>query len=132
MRIRGNLLLVELLVVILFFSLSSVITLEMFLTARDTSAKAETLNEVLFALEDWAERVSSSEDPVAEMRAGGFLGDETALALDKGVFTIEAVVSSEDTQGGTLYTILLSAYVTGETDPVLSLPADFYRPGVIE
>lgn len=132
MRIRGNLLLVELLIVILFFSLSSVITLEMFLTARETSAKAEDLNDALFTLEDWAERVASASDPVAELRAGGFAGEDGMLTLTGASSTIVAAVSPEVTSGGVLYRIELSAYKTGDPEPILTLPADCYRPEVLQ
>ena len=65
---RSNALLVELLIVVMFFMLSCTVLLQVFTTARGQSARAEMLTQALNAAQNAADCLYAAEDAEAALR----------------------------------------------------------------
>lgn len=67
-----NLLLIELIIVIFFFSLSAVITLQAFVHAYEDTQENERLTSAMILAQDWAEQLYAAEDPQAFLQEKGW------------------------------------------------------------
>ena len=74
---RGNTLLVELTVVILFFALSQAIVLQVFAKAQQVNRETEVLHGALTQARDVAETLAVSDDAEPALAAMGFIADRT-------------------------------------------------------
>ena len=69
---RSNALLVELLIVVMFFMLSSTVLLELYATSRNQSVRAGVLTEALNESQNVADRLYTASDAEAALRDMGF------------------------------------------------------------
>ncbi|MBE5814216.1 MAG: hypothetical protein E7320_03280 [Clostridiales bacterium] len=126
-RYQGNILLIELLIVILFFSLSQVVMVRVFASAHEKSHTSVQLRHALIACQDVAEQLSVSENPDALLLKLEFSGEDGSYfrCEEKG-FDIYVHCSQEDTAAGTLLTSTVTAQK--DNNEILSLPVSLYVP----
>lgn len=123
---RMNTLLVELLIVILFFMLSATTIIELFGTARLRSVHAMAQNEATLQAENLAERLYDEEDPAAWLEENGFTREGDRWIHEEENYRLEATISQEEQEAGTLKTVTLTATRGEET--LLEIPAARYWP----
>ena len=126
-RYQGNILLIELLIVILFFSLSQVVMVRVFASAHEKSYDSVQLRHALIACQDVAEQLSTSENPDALLRRMDFTGEDGSYfrCNEKG-FDIYVHCAQEETAAGTLLTSTITAQKND--NEILSLPVSLYVP----
>lgn len=122
---RGNALLVELLIVVLFFMLAATVLLQLFATARTQSARAGALTEAT----GWAQNIAdtlytapAAEEKLAEM---GFTPDGERWVLAEDPLTASVALSRETTGAGVLNRYSVSI-LSGE-DVLITLPGARYE-----
>ncbi len=119
MKNRGiNPVLVELVVVILFFALSSAVIVQALGTANRISTQSSMQSAALVALEDMAERIKSDPENCP------FDGDTALWQTEYGRIVCSAVVTREAGAHGAYYSIELTALNGGEV--LLTLDAARY------
>lgn len=126
-RYRGNMLLIELVFTLLFFSLSMMIILQVFASAQQKSADSEMLHEALTMARDVAEQLSVEDDPDALLISLGFTGGDGAYSYGGAEgYDISVAVRREERAAGTLTEATLTAQSAGRT--LFELPAARYAP----
>ena len=126
----ANILLIELVLVILFFMLCVSTIVEMFGHARVKSAYARAESQAMLIVENLEERLAGAENAAEELESEGFVPENGSWVLQKDGFTITAAESAEKTEAGTLRTVSFSASrKTGET--LFELPVVNYLPGEV-
>ena len=145
-RSKNDVLLTELVIVILVFSLVAVTVLQMFVAARKTSAHSGQLEHALIVAQDWAERLAGAEDPAGLLTDAGFalvdgasdaLADAYVLERADDRLTVEARVQPEASIGaGSMRSATVSVfgstgYVAAAEEsaaPLVALPVLRYIP----
>jgi len=124
---RGNTLLIEMVVVILFFALSQTIVLQVFAKAQQVNRNAEILNHALMRAEDAAETLAVSDDAETALTELGFTlnADEYRLADEEDGYRLVATVGRFTQPAGVLTTVELKAY--RDDTELFTLPASRYR-----
>ena len=126
-RYQGNILLIELLIVILFFSLSQVVMVRVFASAHEKSHNSVQLRHALLACQDVAEQLSVSEEPDALLLRMDFNGEDgTYFRCDENGFDVYVHCQREETAAGTLLTSTVTAQK--ENREILTLPVSLYVP----
>lgn len=125
---RGNTLLVELLVVILFFALSQTIVLQVFTKAQQINHESEATHLALTQARDVAETLAVSDDAQAALAQMGFTADGSGSLVAQGDgYRLTATVSSLTQTTGSITTVTLTAIQNGVE--VFSFPATRYKGG---
>ena len=126
-RYQGNILLIELLIVILFFSLSQVVMVRVFASAHEKSHNSVQLRHALMVCQDVAEQLSVSDNPDALLLQLDFNGEDGSyFRCDKQGFDVYVHCSEEETAAGTLHTATITAQK--DSREILSLPVSRYLP----
>lgn len=128
-RYQGNTVLMELIIVILFFSLSMVIVMPIFSGAQERTSESRLINHALNMAQNAAEALSAVDDTEKALTDLGFVKqeDEYQLTSDRG-YTLTAVFHKLSQPAGaltqmtivadkgekTLFTIPVSRYVSKE------------------
>lgn len=129
---KPNAMLIELVIVILFFSISAGIILQLFVAAHDRSRQSAMDNEMTLVAEDIAERFAvSTLDADAFFLSGGWAGEADAytrtLTLESGrEVQLSVTGAQQETQAGTLDVFALVAY-DGDRE-IMNLPVSRYLP----
>ena len=123
---RANALLVELLLVILFFMLGSTILVQLFADARHKSIQAKATGESLAEAQNCAEDLYGAEDPEAWLSEYGFVQEEGKWARSRDGYTLYVTEENEETEAGTLRTFNISA--VGDGKDLFTLPSTRYLP----
>lgn len=125
---KSNTLLVELIIVILFFALSQAIVLQVFAKAQQLNRDTEALNRALMQAQDAAEMLAASDSAESALLSLGFTLSENGLYTVQGKgYSITAQVSAQAQGAGTLTSVELAAYRDGAE--LFRLPAARYRGG---
>ena len=124
---RSNALLVELLIVILFFMLSATILLKVFATSRIQSDKAGLTGEALSYAQNVAERIYAADDAEDALTKMAFESNGDTWTLDTGKFTVRVTASVENTQAGEMLNWTVQALLGDEV--LFSLPVSRYVEG---
>lgn len=129
---RPNSLLVELVIVLFFFSLSTAVILQLFIAAHDKSVRDMTDSAATLMAEDYAERFAQSRMAAEKfLEENGFEreGDIYARAAeaDGRSLRLTAQPAQENTGAGTLSTVDLTIF-DGDT-VAIRLPLSCYVPG---
>ena len=134
-RSKNDVLLTELIIVILVFSLVAVTVVQMFVAAHRTSARSGQLESALIVAQDWAERLSGAQNPDVLLLDAGFEPADGAyvLARDEGGLTVAVGMQPENRSGaGRLLSATVSVFDSAGReagdDPLVSLPALCYIP----
>ena len=126
----ANILLMELLVVILFFMLCVSTLVEVLGLARGKSAFARAQNDAMLKVEKLESVIRESDGTANTLKENGFAekGDEWTLTEE--TFILHAVIADEKTEAGTLETVTFTAQRPDGTE-LLELPVKRYIPGEV-
>ena len=114
---HSNALLVELLIVVLFFMLASTVLLQLFTAARNQSRKAEDLSQATLHAQNIAEALYSGD--------GSFVSSGERFSLPGSSLTASVDSSSEQTEAGTLTRYTVSIFSGDEL--IYALPGARYE-----
>lgn len=92
---RSNALLVELLIVIMFFMIASTLLIRIFTGARRMSARAERITVSLAEAQNIADQLYAAEDAGSLLESLGFIRQETGWVLTADDYQMEAYVTEE-------------------------------------
>ncbi len=124
---KGNMLLIELVIVLLFFSLSQVAVVQVFAGAQRKAADSRVLYGALMAAEDVAERLCREPEPDAALTELGFMGENGIYILcDEAGYDLYVSLHRLQQPAGQLITANLTAR-QGERE-LFSLPSAYYLP----
>ena len=123
---KGNTLLMELVIVILFFALSQGIVLKAFVRAQQINHAAEITNLALMRAEDTAETLAVSSNAESALRSLGYTAVDGQYRADSDDgYRITADITHFSQPAGIITTVELSAY--RDTAKLFSLPAVRYQ-----
>lgn len=128
--------LTEFVLVILFFSLSAVIALQLFLKANDKSEQSRNLTMAYMVAEQTAEAIKSADadtSPEEVITGRGCWYDEDWTSCDESEaeFVLSLKAFTEKTATGELMDIIViveAVNATEEDAPLCELPVTIYRP----
>ena len=121
---RSNALLVELLIVIMFFMLSATILLRVFAAANLQSDRARLTGQALTEAQNVAERLYTADDGEKTLADLLFTLEGEYWTLAKDGYSLKVKPSAEQTYGGQLYSYCLQAVIDEET--LFTLPVSRY------
>ena len=127
---RSNALLVELLIVVMFFMLSATVLLQVYMKARSMSMRAGALDRALNEGQNVADRLytvsGSEEDTVALLKEMGFDFDGAGGSfLEKEDYRLEVRRNTEDREAGLMDLYEVTAHRGDEE--LFTLPVARYR-----
>lgn len=124
---KGNMLLIELIIVILFFSLSQLVVVRLFAAANEKALGSAKLSSALCYVEDIAERLSQESNPDAALLRLGFVGGDGRYVISSQQgYDVQAVIQQTSQPAGDMLQTTLTAQAEGQT--LLSLPVACYLP----
>jgi hypothetical protein len=119
-------LLTELVVVVLFFTLSLAVILQVFAKAEQLNRSAQIQNNALIQAESVAETLAVSDNAEQALLSLGFLREESAYTLtDAEGYRLQATVSRLTQPAGEWVTVDLKAY--RQDQELFTLPVVRYR-----
>ena len=119
-------LLAELLVVVLFFTLSQVVILQAITKAEQINRNAQIRNHALMQAENAAETLAVSDDTEQALLELGFVQNgEFYILTDPQGYRLQAEIRNQEQSAGSLTSVELKAYQQEET--LFSLPVARYR-----
>ena len=120
---HSNALLVELLIVVMFFMLAATVLMQVFAKARTVSDRARLIADAAAGAQTQADRLYAAEDPEAALREMGFTADASGWIYDGGDYL--STVTLENGEDGFTRQVLT---VRDRTDEVLlTLPCSRWR-----
>ena len=123
---RANALLVELLLVILFFMLGATTLVELFANAKHKSLQARATNTAIMEAENIADDLYGAEDPDKVLAELGFTQENGIWTLEKDEYSLTVTGEEEAAEAGVLRKFTISA--TGDGKDLFSLPSTRYLP----
>ena len=123
---RANALLVELLLVILFFMLGATTLVELFANAKHKTLQARATNVSIMEAQNIADDLYGTDDPDAVLQELGFIKDGESWKLEEKEYTLTVTQKEEAAEAGVLRTFTISA--TGDGKDLFSLPSTRYIP----
>ena len=126
----ANILLVELVIVILFFMLCVSTLVEVFGTARIKSLAARAENAAMLRTLNMDSRLSASADAEAELEGNGFAKEGERWVLREKDYTLYVSEEKEETEAGVLRTLRFTAEQPNGKQ-LFELPTVKYFPGEV-
>ena len=126
---HNNALLVELLIVIMFFMIASTLLIRIFTTARRQTARAERITVSLAEAQNAADQLYAAEDPESLLESLGFVRQETGWVFTAEDYQMEADALEERDEYGVFLRREIRVTADGET--LFSLPCSRWK-GVSE
>ena len=127
---RANALLVELLLVILFFMLGASVLVQVFASSRHKSIQARATNLALTEAQNLAEDLYASDDPEGFLKNAGYTSEDGKwnYQAEKFQLTVTRVETPENekTEAGELRMYMITA--TGDGVELFTLPSTRYIP----
>ena len=125
-----NTLLMEILIVVLFFALCSTVILDVFVGAHNQSTRAGVQADALTAAQSLIDRLYAADAREDVLREGGFLenGDGT-WRMDSGAYDLLVALGEEAYPAGTLETVQVTAME--EEQALFTLPSARYVQGEV-
>ena len=99
---RSNALLVELLIVVMFFMLASTVLIQLFGAARNQSARAGLIARVTEEAQNVADRLYVAADPEEVLAALGFSGTDELWTKEDADSRTEVLLGEEEEEQGVL------------------------------
>lgn len=127
---RVNALLVELLIVLLFFMLASTTLMEIFGAAKLNSSRAGASNAALMQAQNVAEQLYAADDVEQALEALGFAKEGEDWCLNGGGYELIASYLFTQDEAGALRQVELTAMYHGEA--LFTLPATRYVSGEVQ
>ena len=121
---RANALLIELLIVILFFMFAATTLVELFGAARERSRRAEILSAAALASQNAAEALYDAEETEPWLKEMGFAHEENGWIREEDGYALRVTEEKNETEAGVLRTVIVAAEYDGET--ILALPSVRY------
>ena len=124
-----NTLLVEIMIAVLFFALSSTVVLETFVVTRNQSRLADVYNVALMEAQNIADKIYASDDVEQTLEQAGFTADGDVWTYTEEVYNLRVTVTEEETAAG----VLLSAEISAvhQDEAIVTLPCARYIPGEV-
>ena len=125
---RSNALLVELLIVVLFFMISATVLMQIFSAARMQGEKSGWLSQASSDAQNLAEKLSASQYPKSVLSDLGFVPadeNETQWKLEGDGFLTEVTYAEESLEYGLLLRQQITVYKNGEL--MIELPVAQYQ-----
>ena len=125
---RSNALLVELLIVVLFFMISATFLMQVFSAARMQGEKSGILTQASQDAQNIAEKLAASTDPAAVLEEMGFSAQDAekiVWTLDENGLVREVELSEEKTESGVLLKEQVTVFKDGEQ--LIQLPVAWYQ-----
>ena len=122
---RSNALLVELLIVVLFFMLSATVLLQVFSTARSQSSLAGKLIQASNAAQDTADRLYGAQDAESMLAEMGWTQENDLWRLTGGDYDLTVSFTREQQPSGELVRYQVQAVSGGQT--LVDLPGARYQ-----
>ena len=122
---RSNALLVELLIVVMFFMLASTVLVRVFASARLESDRSEKLALALNGAQNAADGLTAADDPDAFLASEGFSKEGGAWVLERDGLTYTVTAQDEEAPGGVMRRQRVTAACDGEE--LISLPCSVFR-----
>ena len=134
-RNRSNVLLVEILIVVLFFMLSATVLVQVFSTARSLTLRAGAENRALAEAQNVAETLMAADDVDAVMTQMEFRLYHDAWSRDYGEYTLYVETEEVAADVGTLWKGTVRAFYHNhnlnqarrEDEELFALPCARYR-----
>ena len=123
---RANALLVELLLVIMFFMLGATTLVELFAGAKHKTLQARATNIAIMEAENIADDLYGTDDPDGLLASLGFTAEDDGWTLDKTEYVLKVTRQDEEQEAGTLHVFTISG--TGDGADLFSLPSTRYIP----
>lgn len=123
---RANALLVELLLVILFFMLGATTLVQLFADARHKTIQARATNVAIMEAENIADDLYGTEDPDALLTEYGFSAQDGVWTLSKDGYTLTVTRADEETENGVFRRFTISGQ--GDGKDLFALPSTRYLP----
>ena len=123
---RANALLVELLLVILFFMLGSTTLVEIFADAKHKSLQARAMNAAVMEAENISDDLYGADDPEKVLADLGFTKDNDSWILTEKEYTLTVTQKDEETENGVLRIFTIDG--RGDGKDLFSLPSTRYIP----
>jgi Tfp pilus assembly protein PilV len=132
MQSKSNVLLTELIIVVLFFSLIAVTVVQMFVAAYRQSTQAARVQRALIVAQDCAEQISGQSEPADALLEAGFTM-EAAGTYDKeedGFLLKAKLQPTQVSSAGLLVGGEVRVFASGaaDADALVTLPAFSYIP----
>ena len=121
---RANTLLVELLIVILFFMLAATTIVELFANARQKSHTATIRTETVMTVQNLADELYLSDNPEEILKAYELAPSETGWTCEKDNYQINVTKEDSQQEAGVLRKVEISVVANGEV--LFTLPCDKY------
>lgn len=124
-----NTLLVEIMIAVLFFALSSTSILQAFVVTRNQSRLADVYNVALMEAQNIADKIYVSDDVDETLKQAGFTQDGEVWTFTEEIYNLRVIVAQEETESG----VLLNAEVSAvhQDEAILTLPCSRYIPGEV-
>ena len=123
----ANILLMELLVVILFFMLCVSTLVEVLGLARGKSALARAENDAMLRVENLESLIREAGDMGETLKENGFEQNADRWTLEEETFVLHADITDEKTEAGILQTVTFTAERPDGTG-LMELPVTRYIP----
>ena len=123
---RANALLVELLLVILFFMLGSTTLVEIFADAKHQSLQARAMNFAIMEAENISDDLYGADDPDKVLQDLGFTKENDSWILTQKEYTLTVTQKDEETENGVLRKVTIDG--KGDGKDLFSLPSTRYIP----
>lgn len=127
---RMNTLLVELIIVVLFFMLASTTLVQVFGAAKQYSNRAEACTQAMMQAQNMAEALYATPDVEDKLTEWGFELTEGQWRKDCGSYVMTADYAQKSTEAGTLLQTTLSPQYQG--DALFTLPVVRYAAGEVQ
>ena len=124
---RSNALLVELLIVVMFFMLASTVLLQVFAAARNQSTRAELITRTLAEAQNIADRLYAADDPEELLNSLGFDQQSDLWLQQDETRQIEVQITDETDEYGTFRR--QEVRVTSDGKTLFTLPCSRWMGG---
>ncbi|MBR2571680.1 MAG: type II secretion system protein [Clostridia bacterium] len=127
-RNQSNALLMELLIVVLFFALAATVLLQVFVASSNQNRRAGAVSEALVAAQNAADRFCAAASGEDALRDAGFVpAGDSGWELNREDWRLSAALNAEDKNAGRMLYAEITAY-QGE-NVLFALPAARYEEG---
>ena len=120
---RSNVLLVEILIAILFFMLSSIVLVRVFSSSRLLTVRSGVETKALSFAQDVAEQLYAAQDPEEMLTKRGFTESHGAWTLDRGDYSLYVTSETVPTDAGEMWQGEVRAFYK-QRDPDKARQAD--------
>ena len=111
---RSNALLVELMIVVMFFMIAATVLLRLFVTSRQQSLRAELITQSLAEAQNIADQLYVAENAEQLLDSLGFVREDPLWVLAEEDYRIEAQITEEPEDPGVFRRQSVRVIVNGE------------------